>query len=269
MVSLVYNIFLPIFVVYVPYYFSMFPRYDGPVLGRFSFNYVHFKFKNKPFVFGLYLITEGAWRKFWWGGVGGTKHFGEVGWVGQNFGEVGWVGQNTSVKWGAPLWWGGMGAWDKTLWWGGVGGVGGAQLWCGGTKHFGDVGWVGQNTSGSTANTNWLSVWCFVLLWAYLFTLIWAGGKSTREKQIKLSLLHNVLGGRQVHVRKQITYKFETYFFPALIWAGGKSTRENKSDICSKPTFFATRPCSDTTVCVQQRFALFENNALRCSIWAG
>ena len=46
MVFLVYNICLPIFVLCVPYYFSMFPRYDGPVLGRFIFNYVHSNLKT-------------------------------------------------------------------------------------------------------------------------------------------------------------------------------------------------------------------------------
>ena len=30
LIDVVYNIFLPIFVLCVPYYFSMFPRYDGP-----------------------------------------------------------------------------------------------------------------------------------------------------------------------------------------------------------------------------------------------
>ena len=46
MVFLVYNICLPIFVLYVPYCFSMFPRYDGPVLGRVIFNYVHSNLKT-------------------------------------------------------------------------------------------------------------------------------------------------------------------------------------------------------------------------------
>ena len=135
MVFLAYNICLPIFVLYVPYCFSMFPRYDGPVLGRVIFNYVHSNLKTNLSSLG-----------FTWS----LKEPGE------NVGEVGWVGQNTLVRWvgwdKTLVRWGG---WDKTLRWSGVhhfGEVG----WVHGTKRFGEVGWmgwVGHNCGAVGQNT--------------------------------------------------------------------------------------------------------------------
>ena len=140
--------------------------------------------------------------------------------------------------------------------------------------------------------------------WRNLEELEEPGGiKYKQFKQSKLNILHNfqtcVGAARRTHTymlccssERRGAKKTLMLFWITMIWAGGKSTCENKSHINSKPIlsphwsgraasrrakinqiyfrnlqFFATRPCSDTTVCEKRRFALFETYIF--SHWSG